>query len=321
MTQRGVRYRTVAGLAKRAGQTPSRASQRRAPRRRAVAQSRRRRRTSRARPRPTRPGGSRRRCPAPRRAREPSRRRRHPAPVRSSRRGPRPGRSPPPRPRRRATRRCGGPHGTARRDERGRRPRRSRSCSRRRPPRASGRGRRRCVATSPAITPSDASQRRDRPEQRRLVLLEVALVAERQALEQRQHRGQRPDHVGSAASDELGRVRIPLVRHHRAAGREGVGQPDEPESRVRPPGEVLREPAEMDHRQRRDRDRLDDEIPVADGVERVGGHAVEAELGGDRLAIDRIAGSRERAGTERADVRAPAGIRRAATRSRSSIST
>ena len=50
------------------------------------------------------------------------------------------------------------------------------------------------------------------------------------------------------------------------------------------------------------RERLDDEVPIADRVERVCGHAVEPELGGRRLAIERIAGPGEGAGPERADV-------------------
>ena len=136
---------------------------------------------------------------------------------------------------------------------------------------------------------------RDGAEQRRLVLLEIALVAERQALEQAEDRGHRRDRRGRPAADQLGRVRVPLVRHHRAAGRVGLGDPDEPEPRVRPPGDLLGEPAEMDHPERDGRQRLDDEVAVADGIERVRRHAVEAELRGRRLAIERVAGAGERA--------------------------
>ena len=186
--------------------------------------------------------------------------------------------SAPPPPRRRARRRCGGRRGTARRAGRARRRGRSRSCS---PPAAAPRIRApstASVSTSPAMTPQRGVERADRREQRRLVLLEVALVGERQALEQRQHVGQRADHGGRAAADQLGGVGVLLVGHHRGPGREGVGHPDEPEPRVRPPGDLLREAAQMHHRERGRGEQLDDEVPVRDGVERVGGHAVEAEL-------------------------------------------
>ena len=66
---------------------------------------------------------------------------------------------------------------------------------------------------------------------------------------------------------------------------------------------------------------LDDEVAVPDGVERVGGHAVEAELRGRRLAVERVAGAGQRAGAQRRrrSARRRASARR--PRSRSSIST
>ena len=143
-------------------------------------------------------------------------------------------------------------------------------------------------------------ERRDRAEQRRLVLLEVALVGQRQALEQRQHRRDRADHRGRPAADELGRVGVLLVGHHRRAGRERVGDPDEPEPRVRPPGHLLRQPAEVHHRQGRRGQQLDDEVAVGDGVERVRRDAVEAELRGRGLAVERVAGAGERPGARAA---------------------
>ena len=83
---------------------------------------------------------------------------------------------------------------------------------------------------------------------------------------------------------------------------------DEPEARVRPPGDLLRQPGEMDHRERHRRQRLDDEVPVARGVERVRGDAVEAELARDHGAIDRVAGARERGRAQRQPVDAPAAV-------------
>ena len=155
--------------------------------------------------------------------------------------------------------------------------------------------------------PRQHAQRRlehgDRVEQRRLVLLEVALVGQRQALEHGQHRGLRADDAGGAATDQLGGVRVLLVGHDRRPGRERVARQDEPEPRVRPPRDLLGQPAEVDHPERDRPERLDHEVAVAHRVERVRGDAIEAELVGRRLPIQRIARAGQRAGTERRDVR------------------
>ena len=92
----------------------------------------------------------------------------------------------PPRPGPRASRRRGGRRGTGCRAGPGRRPRPWRSCSPRRRPRASASRSTVSVSSIPASTPSDASYTATAVEQRRLVLLEVALVRQGQALEQRQ---------------------------------------------------------------------------------------------------------------------------------------
>ena len=49
-------------------------------------------------------------------------------------------------------------------------------------------------------------------------------------------------------------------------------------------------------------EKLDREIAVGDGVERIGGGPVEAERGGGRVAVDREGGAGERGGAERAFV-------------------
>ncbi len=116
------------------------------------------------------------------------------------------------------------------------------------------------------------------------------------------------DHGGRPAADELGGVGVLLVRHHRRPGREGVRDPDEPEPRVRPPRDLLREPAQVHHRERGRGEQLHDEVAVRDRVQRVGGDAVEAELPGRRLAIERIARARQRPGAQRRDVEPAAGV-------------
>ena len=140
--------------------------------------------------------------------------------------------------------------------------------------------------------------RRDRAEQRRLVLLEIALVAERQALEQRRGRRSAPPitraarpRTSSAGSGLrlFGIIELPV--EYASATRTN------PNARVRPPRDLLGEPAEVDHPERDRGERLDDEVAIADGVERVRGDAVEPELRRGRLAVERVAGAGQRAAT------------------------
>ena len=86
---------------------------------------------------------------------------------------------------------------------------------------------------------------------------------------------------------------------------------DEPEPRARPPGDLLGQPAEVDHRERHGRQHLDHEVAVRDGVERVGGHPVEAQLRRGRLAVQRVPGAGQRPGTQRRDVEPSARIQQA----------
>ena len=64
----------------------------------------------------------------------------------------------------------------------------------------------------------------------------------------------------------------------------------------------------MDHPESRRGERLDDEVAVADGVEAVRRDPVELQLGGDGLAVDRVARPGKSARSERADVRPAAGV-------------
>jgi hypothetical protein len=62
------------------------------------------------------------------------------------------------------------------------------------------------------------------------------------------------------------------------------------------------------HQQRRGRAELDREVTVGHRVERVAADLVEAELGGDEFAVDRVAGAGQRGGTERQAVDAAAAV-------------
>ena len=64
--------------------------------------------------------------------------------------------------------------------------------------------------------------------------------------------------------------------------------------------------------QRRGGEKLDREIAVGDGIDRIRGRAVEAERGGGPVAVDRKSGAGERGGAERGLIEAAATIGEAA---------
>ena len=128
-------------------------------------------------------------------------------------------------------------------------------------------------------------------EQRRLVLLQVAVVGQRQPLDQHQQRLQIADHPGRLAADQLQHVRIDLLRHDRRAGAEGLRQLEEAELDRGPEDPLLGPGAQVlgDHRQREGE--LQHEIAVAGGVEAVGRHGLEPQPPGHVCAVDRQARS------------------------------
>jgi hypothetical protein len=87
------------------------------------------------------------------------------------------------------------------------------------------------------------------------------------------------------------------------------------------------EPAEVNGEEGCGGGELDHEIAVADAVHgvlgdaRAAGGIDESEARGDELAVEGKRAAGERAGAERADIHALAGIGRGGRRSRSSIST
>ena len=68
----------------------------------------------------------------------------------------------------------------------------------------------------------------------------------------------------------------------------------------------------MDHAERDRGERLDGEIAIGHGVERIGRHAIEAELARGRLAIERVARPGERARAQRRHVGPPPRVRQPA---------
>ena len=146
-------------------------------------------------------------------------------------------------------------------------------------------------------------------EERLLVFLVVLVVRERLCLHQRDERHEAADDAPALAADELGNIGILLLRHDRAAGAEAVGEPHEAVARAGPQDQLLGEARKVHHDERGGGGEFDREIAVGDGVERIGAETVEAELARDALAIDRVAGPRERCGAQRQPVDALAAVR------------
>ncbi len=135
-------------------------------------------------------------------------------------------------------------------------------------------------------------------EDRLLVLLQVAVVGQRQALEHREQAGQVADEPAGLAAGQLGDVGVLLLRHDRRPGRPGVVEARPAELGRRPEHDLLPQPGEVDAEQRGGEAELRGEVAVADRVDRVVRGPVEAELGGDRVGVQRQRRAGERAGAE-----------------------
>ena len=101
------------------------------------------------------------------------------------------------------------------------------------------------------------------------------------------------------AANELQRIGILLLRHQAAAGRRGVRELEESELLRREEDQVLGQPAEVHHSQRRRVQERRDEIAVARRVDAVEHDARETETRGEGVHVDRVARAGNGAGTER----------------------
>ena len=85
-------------------------------------------------------------------------------------------------------------------------------------------------------------------EHRLLVLLQILVVAGRQALHRHQQAGEVADRAAGLAAHQLERIGILLLRHHAAAGGRRIGQLEEPELLARDQDEVLGDARQVHHR-------------------------------------------------------------------------
>ncbi len=144
------------------------------------------------------------------------------------------------------------------------------------------------------------AERLDRVVERLLRFLQILVVGERQPLQNREQRDQVAVHPAGLAADQLGNVRVDLLRHDRRARTVGFRELDEAKLLRRPDDQLLADSREMGLTERARRDQLDGKIAVGHSVDAVVRHAREAKLLGHRGAIDGKSGRGERAGAERA---------------------
>ena len=148
------------------------------------------------------------------------------------------------------------------------------------------------VATLPVIAGSTSSRVSTASNDGLLVLLQVAVVGERQALERGQQRREVADQPPGLAAGQLGDVGVLLLRHDRGAGRPGVVERRPAELPRGPQADLLAEAGQVHADHRGDEEELGDEVAVADRVDGVGDRRVEAQLGGDRVRVQRRGPSR-----------------------------
>ena len=158
----------------------------------------------------------------------------------------------------------------------------------------------------------------DGVEEVALVLAQVGVVGQRQAVEHAEQAAEVGGQPRSGGPHQLGGVRVLLLRHDARAAAVGVGQSHEAELGAGPQHELAAEAAEVRAELRGRSEVVDGEVAVGDGVERVGGDAREAQVGGHRLAVEVEVEADRRAGAERQLEAGLAGGRKR-SRSRSSI--
>ena len=136
----------------------------------------------------------------------------------------------------------------------------------------------------------------DGVEERPLVVLKILVVAAGKAFDGGDHRHEIAEHAGTGAARELQCVRVPLLRHHRRTGGEGVAIAHETELARSKQDEILGESREMRTEHGEREEQVGNEVAIADGVDAVLGDLTKAEVRREYTSRDgeRRAGDRAR---------------------------
>jgi hypothetical protein len=137
---------------------------------------------------------------------------------------------------------------------------------------------------------------------RGLVLLEVAVVAHRQALEHHQQRHERAVDAPRFAPQQLGHVRIPLLGHDARAGGVRLVERNEAEFGARPQHQLLRQPRQVHGQGGQRRQVLDQKVAIGHRVQAVAADAREAQQARHVLPVEGIRRAGQRTGAERQHV-------------------
>ena len=147
-----------------------------------------------------------------------------------------------------------------------------------------------------------------RVEQWFLVFLIVLVVGQRLAFHEGEQRHEMAVDAPGLAAHEFGHVGVFLLRHDRGTGAEAVGEVDEADARTHPQNEFFRQSGQMRHQERARRAELDGKVAVAHGIQRVAADFIETQFSGNRLTVDRVAGSGQRCRTQRQAIQAAAAV-------------
>ena len=145
-------------------------------------------------------------------------------------------------------------------------------------------------------------------EQGLLVLLEILVVGQGQALDHREQSDQVAKHPAALTPHQFGHIGVLLLGHQAAAGGAAVGEGNKAEFLAGPEDHLLTEAAEVHHHQTGGGHEFHREIPVGHGIEAVGVNGVEPEGGGGMAAVDRHRRASQGGRPERRDVHATAHI-------------
>ena len=139
----------------------------------------------------------------------------------------------------------------------------------------------------------------ERAEEAALVVLEVAVVCERDAFHHREEVDERAGELASLAAQQLEHVGVLFLRHDAGAGAEGVGQLDPAEFCREVYDEVFGEAAYVVAEYGGEVEYVEEVVAVGDGVHAVFGEAREAHVAHRVFAVERQRGAGERAAAER----------------------
>ena len=137
-----------------------------------------------------------------------------------------------------------------------------------------------------------------------LVLLQILVVGERQALDRGEHGHEMADHAACLSAHELGDIRVLLLRHHRGARAVRIIELHEMELARAPEDGLLAETREMHHEDAGCAEELEDIVAVAHRIEAVVVDMLEMELLLHELPVDGERRARERARAQRHDIAA-----------------